>query len=192
MKKITIKDKHGKLLSDDNFCETDEQVQDFIRINKEHKVFGKDERWVREKEESGIVEEGNYFCYYPDEVYEEVDVLETETRAVSGASISGNVEVINVVDTNYVKLRADYTIEILDYKRVPKSVTKRQAKQALLQANLLDIVETYIINASRSVQIDWYDSQDIQRDWSSLETIASDLELTKEQIDDLFILAETL
>ena len=193
MKKITIKDKQGKLLSDDNFCETDEQVQEFIRINKEHNVFGKNERWVQAKEESGSVEEGNYFCYYPDEVYEEVDVLETEVRSVSGVSISGNVEVINVVDTNYVKIRADYSIEITDYKYVPKEVTMRQARIALVRSGLYQTIQDAISKSNNDeLKIEWEFSQTVRRNWQSLIALTTSVGMTSDQIDDLFILAETL
>ncbi len=90
-----------------------------------------------------------------------------------------------------VKIRADYVIEINDYKKVPKSVTRRQAKQALLQVGLLSTIESYMASAPMNVQIDWYDAQEIQRDWSTLSIVSQDLNLSSDQVDDLFILAAT-
>ncbi len=118
---------------------------------------------------------------YPDERYEDSDVIDAKT------------EIENEVAVNYVLLPADYTIEIKDYKRVPTEVTRRQARRALLQAGLLDIVENYMqTTAPRETKIDWEDSQVFRRDWNSLPIIASALGLTDEEIDNLFILAETL
>lgn len=72
-------------------------------------------------------------------------------------------------------------------------VSRRQAKQALLQAGLLDDVDAAIAaSANRAWQIDWTDAQEFRRDWPALLALQPSLGLTDQQIDDLFTLAASL
>ena len=80
---------------------------------------------------------------------------------------------------------------------VPQSVTKRQARQALLLAGLLDLVQPAIdaipdTTARRMAQIEWDDSQEYQRDRPVLISLASRLGLTAGALDNLFRTAATL
>lgn len=76
---------------------------------------------------------------------------------------------------------------------VPQVVSRRQAKQALLQAGLLDAVDAAIAASSdRSAQIDWADAQEFRRDWPALVAMQPALGLSDAQVDDLFRLAATL
>lgn len=76
---------------------------------------------------------------------------------------------------------------------VPQVISRRQAKQALLQAGLLDVAEAAIAaSADRAAQIDWADAQEFRREWATLISMQNALGLTDEQIDDLFRLAATL
>lgn len=88
------------------------------------------------------------------------------------------------------------TLEEIEANRkakVPQVVSRRQAKQALLQAGLLDTVDAAIAASSdRSAQIDWADAQEFRRDWPALIALQPALGLTDAQIDDLFLLAATL
>jgi hypothetical protein len=188
MKNIIIK--NLKTNTSYDFTMQENKIETYLSRKEPLGHFGKPERWVRAKVEkvthlsSNPDEDASVIdIVFPDDFYEESDVIDTEERPKFPES--------DETET-WVKLKAEYTIEITDYKKVPRSVTKRQAKQALLQADLLDTIETYMETAPRTIQIDWYDSQEIRRDWDSLETIAGELNLTSEQIDDLFILAETL
>lgn len=77
---------------------------------------------------------------------------------------------------------------------VPESVTRRQARQALLLAGLLDSVQPAIDAIPDPierglVQIDWDDSQEFERHRPTLLMLASALGLTEEQVDTLFIAA---
>lgn len=169
MKNVTIKNKQNQIISDLNLYE---DPSEFITFNIANNTWGKPERIVREK----IQIEDSFI--YPDEEYSDEDVLET-------IPATEQLEAM-------VRLKADYTIEVTDYKKVPSKVTRRQAKQALLQAGLLTAIETYMSTAPPNIQIDWYDSQEIQRDWATLSTVTQALNLTEDQVDDLFILAESL
>lgn len=171
MKNVTIRNKQNIIISDDNLYD---DPTEFIQFNVANNTFGKPERIVRAK--IHLYREWGEEWVFLDGAYLDEDVIET---------IEDN-------DESFVKLRADYTIEITDYKDVPKSVTRRQAKRALHQEGLLEAVETYMETAPMEIKIDWNESQEIQRDWNSLTTVASALNLTDTQIDDLFILAKNL
>lgn len=76
---------------------------------------------------------------------------------------------------------------------VPQVISRRQAKQALLQTGLLDVADAAIATSGdRAAQIDWADAQEFRRDWPALAAMQPALGLTDEQIDDLFRLAATL
>ena len=69
---------------------------------------------------------------------------------------------------------------------VPLSITPLQARRALLAANLLDDVETLMESAPREARLAWEYAIEVRRDDVTLETMATALNLTSEQIDDLF------
>jgi hypothetical protein len=80
---------------------------------------------------------------------------------------------------------------------VPPSVTKRQARQALLLAGLLDLVQPAIdaipdTTARRMAQIEWDDSQEYHRDRPVLVSLATALGLDAAALDDLFRTAAAL
>jgi hypothetical protein len=75
---------------------------------------------------------------------------------------------------------------------VPHIVTIRQAKLALLQSGLLDAVETVMQQADRKTQIEWEYAHEFRRSWPALLQMQPLLNLTDEQIDNLFKLASTL
>lgn len=88
-----------------------------------------------------------------------------------------------------------HTLE--DYvEPVPQSVTRRQARLALLQAGLLDLVETAIESmdepARSAARIEWEDATEIRRDHALIAALAAEVELTDEQIDNLFKAAAAL
>lgn len=80
---------------------------------------------------------------------------------------------------------------------VPESVTRRQAKQALLINGKLSLVQTAIdaipdASQRSMIQIEWDDSQEFQRNRASVIAIGSAIGLTSSQLDELFVLAATL
>jgi len=81
--------------------------------------------------------------------------------------------------------------------RVPQSVTRAQAKLALLQAGLLSSVQPAIdsipdATARTAAQIDWDDRLTFERSNGSLVTMAAMMGMTDAQIDDLFTAASQL
>lgn len=75
---------------------------------------------------------------------------------------------------------------------VPKVVSMRQAKLALLQQGLLDSVNTVIEQAGDAAKIEWQYATEVKRDNSLVQAIASQLSITEQQLDDLFVLAKSL
>ena len=85
------------------------------------------------------------------------------------------------------------------YKQVriippPPKVTVRQARRALLEIGLLDDVEAAINNipdelTRKKVKIDWEYASEVERSSEFVNLISTSLNMTKEQIDGLFKLA---
>ena len=80
---------------------------------------------------------------------------------------------------------------------VPQSVTRRQARQALLLAGMLDLVDPAIAaipdaTARGLAQIEWQDSQDFERHRPLLVSLGTALGLNSAALDQLFITASTL
>lgn len=107
-------------------------------------------------------------------------------------------EIVELFSTQVEKdaaIAAD--IEAKRKASVPASVTRRQAKQALLLNGLLANVQPAIDAipdaAQRAmIQIEWDDSQVFERDRPALIALGSALGLTSVQLDDLFIGAAQL
>ena len=74
---------------------------------------------------------------------------------------------------------------------VPQSITKLQAKLQLLEIGLLDEVEA-LISQDRKAMLYWTDSQNFLRTDTILCGMAAFLQLTDEQLDNLFIEASKL
>lgn len=186
MKNITVRNKQNEIISDLNLYETEEQIQEFIRVNREHNVFGRDERWVRafiDPELQTDDPDGDIVFSPIDEYFEHEDILEWKT------------EIENEIEVTYVKLRADYTIEITDYvPPVPEKLTRRQALLVMLEFGILDEIENFINQPTtdRKVKIEFYESQDFHRNWDTLNLVAGQMGITQEQLDNMFRLGATL
>lgn len=74
---------------------------------------------------------------------------------------------------------------------VPQSLTPRQTRLALLQATLLDEVET-MLSTNREMQIWWEYSLEILRDHPHIIAMGTALGLTESQLDELFIAGANL
>lgn len=74
---------------------------------------------------------------------------------------------------------------------IPSAITMRQAKLHLLALNLLDSVEM-IVSQNKAWQIEWEYSSEVLRVSPLIEVLKGNLQLTDEQIDDMFIAASKL
>ena len=80
---------------------------------------------------------------------------------------------------------------------VPASVTRRQARQALVLAGKFDLVQAALdaipdATQRKLMQIEWDDSQVFERNRPSLVALGTAIGLSSSQIDDLFRTAATL
>lgn len=79
---------------------------------------------------------------------------------------------------------------------VPREVTMRQARQALILAGLDEAVEAAIDaipgTAGKLARAEWNNSQVVQRSRPLVSQLGDAIGLTPKQIDDLFITAATL
>lgn len=76
--------------------------------------------------------------------------------------------------------------------RVPQSITKRQARQELIEAGLVGAVENAINSIEDATQKAlmfswWNDSQNYERDRPELAAMATSIGLTDAQLDAMFI-----
>lgn len=71
-------------------------------------------------------------------------------------------------------------------------ISIRQACQALEQVGKLDELEAAIAQAPRWVQIDWSKCTEVRRDWPAIPLMQPALGMTDLEIDNLFVLANTL
>lgn len=74
---------------------------------------------------------------------------------------------------------------------VPKSITMRQARLYLLSLGLLDEVEG-IVSQDRAWQIEWEYASEVLRTNQLISAMQVSLNLTNEQIDNMFIEASKL
>lgn len=76
---------------------------------------------------------------------------------------------------------------------IPESVTMRQCHIALPDAGLLDAVKSSIATMpgtdGERARIDWEYAQEVRRDWPLIDGLGSQLGMTDQQIDDLFVAA---
>lgn len=79
---------------------------------------------------------------------------------------------------------------------VPRQVDMAQARQALLQAGLLDQVQAAIDAMpgveGQAARIAWEYRSTVRRDSPLLQALAAQLQLSEQQLDELFTLAATL
>lgn len=75
---------------------------------------------------------------------------------------------------------------------VPKEVTPRQFRLALIQVDLDEAVEAIVASQDKSVRVAWDFATAIYRNDPLIIGSAAAMELTTEQVDDVFRLAATL
>lgn len=121
MKKISIKKKSGVIGWCAEFADPTEWIADCVQKNK----WGKPERWVLHKDELGA------------EAYDEADVLEEKVEEVTHSVVAGEgAEPSSLVKSQkWVKLKAEYTVEIED-------ITAQVAQEAINSEALAYLAST--------------------------------------------------
>lgn len=77
-------------------------------------------------------------------------------------------------------------------KAPPVSVSARQARLALEDAGLLDTINTAFNGKAKKARIEWEYAAEIRRDSPLVASMAVELGLTAEQLDQLFLAADAL
>lgn len=89
-----------------------------------------------------------------------------------------------------------HVLEDAPAPEVPQSISMRQARLALLQAGLLSGVETAINDLTEpdksAARIEWEYATEMRRDHALIAALAAEMQLSEQQIDDLFIAATGL
>lgn len=80
---------------------------------------------------------------------------------------------------------------VADVVAVPDSITARQARLVLLNNGFLDEVET-LVASNRAWQIEWEYASEIERHNILIDSIRDELNLTDEQINEMFLEGSTL
>ncbi len=75
---------------------------------------------------------------------------------------------------------------------IPKSVTMRQARLALLAAGKLEAVNAAIRSVGGAAQVEWEYATEVRRDWPLVAEIGAGLEMTDADLDQLFVVAAAL
>ena len=75
---------------------------------------------------------------------------------------------------------------------IPSIVSMRQARLALLQNNLLDAVNTAINAGNDADKITWEYATEVNRSDALVQNMATALQLSETDLDNLFILAASL
>ena len=116
---------------------------------------------------------------------------------------------IVMIDNKYVEFETSKEVPSADIRTaealkvekekelsIPKSITARQARLALLQIGKLADVTAAIANLQspmkEQVEIEWEYAADIYRNNGFIDTLGAALGLNKEALDDLFITAKNI
>jgi hypothetical protein len=99
-------------------------------------------------------------------------------------------EVACFIGNNWVVLPS-YPTPSPTTEPIPQSITPRQARLKLLEADLLDNLEA-VITTNRAWQIEWEYATEVKRDSPLIDAVASEASLTSDQIDQMFIEASEL
>jgi len=75
---------------------------------------------------------------------------------------------------------------------VPSSVSRFQAKAALLESGLLDTIESTMSAADSISKLAWENALEFRRDSPTINSVTNGLNLTTEQVDNLFTIAATI
>lgn len=81
---------------------------------------------------------------------------------------------------------------VANYVDVPQAITPRQARLILNQYNLRQAVEDAIASSGQDVKDEWDYATAVQRAWPMLVSLASNIGITDEQLDQMFIEASQL
>jgi len=126
---------------------------------------------------------------YPDLVFLQVVLTDRPTPSPGKIVIRGDWA-IDLIAGTYTETWVEEDKPIV----VPSQVTPRQLKLAMIQDGIYDTVKSIVDQQPTSVQVDWYDATFFERSNDTLEALRlhPGINKTPEEVDGLFVLAETL
>jgi hypothetical protein len=132
MKKVTIKNKLGVAGWGAEMADPTEWIAECVASD----AWGKPERWVLHKDEAASVE-----------AYDEADVLEEEMR-----------DTLDGVAQKWVKLKAEYTVSIIDLSQDPEWLLQECHRKRLQEyPSLGEFADAYVkLHQGDSSQMDAY------------------------------------
>lgn len=119
------------------------------------------------------------------------DIDGSQDNLITDDMVQISIEEINKINQekeDIYKQSLDYS---LNENSVPIKISRLQAKLQLLEIGLLDEVED-LVAKNRKVQLYWNEADNFYRTDSILLGMATDIGLTDEKLDDLFIEASKL
>jgi hypothetical protein len=143
----------------------------------------------------------DYVYVFPSPRPEHDPVTQTLAETLPVLSSKGNweqgwsiVELYETQENKDIAIAAD--LETKRLKSIPKEVTMRQARLALLAAGLMDditaAIESLPSPQKEAAKIEWEYSQTVERNRGFVLLLGSALGLTSIQLDNLFIIASKL
>lgn len=138
---------------------------------------------------------GKLLGWYDDEIHQTIPLPKVQVTVEQWET---------AIKDNHNKINADGSSEIFDFRtqieieqdlerNKPKVVSMRQARLALLNANLLDSITNAINNGTdEAMKIEWEYAVELRRDWNSLILLSKSLGLTDANLDALFLSASQL
>ena len=99
-------------------------------------------------------------------------------------------EVLGFIDTAKEIIANKNVVEV-DINTTPTQITMRQTRLYLLSIDLLDTVEN-IVSQNKAWQIEWEYASEVQRTNQLIVAMQQELELTNQQVDEMFLEASKL
>ncbi len=106
-------------------------------------------------------------------------------KVINGVRVEMTQDEIDALEAS----RAIDPAEELEKQRAQMVVSRFQARAALLNAGLLDAVETAVSQADGITKLAWSDAQEFRRNSPTIAALASVVGLTDDQLDALFTAA---
>lgn len=127
-------------------------------------------------------------------IYYKVDAI---LSLVPGAKVSIDDGVVTWFDPPVAPVTDqqidDELVRLNARAHIPASISMRQMRLSLLQNSLLNNVQALVDQAgNEAYQIEWEYANDVLRSAPLVALFGSELGLTEQQVDDVFILGATL
>lgn len=169
-------------------------------------------KYIKITDTTFIEIQNNVDVYWDDRTYCTVEQLAHENR-LNEFSVMVCVEVDKPSFNPLIEKVVSNSFEIVDeilYERwivlslteeeqenvrisnIPSSVSPRQIRQALTRAGLRTSVEAAVASGDQDIKDWWEFATQVERQHPMVITMASSLNITERQLDDLFTLAGTL